>query len=116
MRREVPIRYPLGTSERRVTLCWALPLTLSRDIAHMELVRFASEAYEAWKAAEAAQPCPPSLQALNVFTNKKDIRDPWGRDYRFLCDPEAREMLAVSAGPDGHLGTADDISSDRQAR
>ena len=50
--------------------------------------------------------------------NSKDIRDPWGTDYHFMCGPFVTShgrttLIVTSAGEDGQFGTRDDIWSDR---
>ncbi len=56
------------------------------------------------------------LQAL-VSPNmlKQLVKDPWKQDYiyRFPGSVEADEPEIISAGPDGKLGTDDDISSQK---
>ena len=38
-------------------------------------------------------------------------RDPWDHDYELLTGPAKDEFAVVSAGPDGQLGSEDDIRS-----
>jgi type II secretion system (T2SS) protein G len=40
---------------------------------------------------------------------KENIRDPWGHEYVYVYSSE--EPKIVSSGPDGQLGTPDDIAS-----
>jgi general secretion pathway protein G len=56
--------------------------------------------------------CPKSLQDLKAagFINKIG-KDPWGNDYDFKCPGEKMTVDVVSAGPDGALGSEDDIAN-----
>lgn len=38
-------------------------------------------------------------------------QDPWGNDYKL--EIKGKNILVISAGPDGEMGTDDDIRSDR---
>jgi type II secretory pathway pseudopilin PulG len=38
-------------------------------------------------------------------------RDPWGHDYELRAGTSLNDIVAVSAGPDGVFGNADDIRS-----
>jgi hypothetical protein len=60
-----------------------------------------------WSREHAGAPCP-DLLALGVPT-----LDPWGHDLVLTCtdQPANQRAGAVSAGPDGALGTEDDIAS-----
>jgi hypothetical protein len=77
----------------------------------MAVKKFAFEAYIEWESAHPDRPCPPSLSALTEFMNSKDIRDPWGRNYVMACGEHGLGLFVVSPGPDGKLGTVDDIRS-----
>ncbi|MBL8892276.1 MAG: type II secretion system protein GspG [Planctomycetaceae bacterium] len=39
--------------------------------------------------------------------------DPWNNPYRLESDPQNNRVIVFSAGLDGQIGTADDISSDQ---
>jgi serine/threonine-protein kinase len=62
--------------------------------------------FAAWASDHAGAPCPDAA-ALG------DAPDPWGHAYRITCtDQPAGQILgAISAGPDGIAGNADDIAS-----
>lgn len=56
--------------------------------------------------------CPKSLQDLKAagFVNKIG-KDPWGNDYDFKCPGDKMNVDVVSGGPDGQIGTEDDIAN-----
>ena len=132
MRREVPIRYAIGSARSRLTglaviafiaLASLIMASLEprithcgvqarEDVARWESVEFATDAFRLFRSKYPALPCPPSLYALNEFTNKRGIDDPWGTDYRFVCSASEQRMVVQSAGEDRRFGTADDIGSD----
>lgn len=59
--------------------------------------------------------CPKSLQDLKASGFiKQAAADPWGNDYEFKC--EASGVEVISAGPDGELGTEDDLSNAGEVR
>ncbi len=85
-----------------------------QQIARSTIYKYAFEAYPSWSAANPTHTCPAKLEVLNEWMNHKDIRDPWGTDYRFRCRSLTGVTITViSAGEDQELGTADDIRSDR---
>ena len=60
---------------------------------------------------------PPRGQFPLLLEGEKDIRDLWGREYRY-CSGEGTDTpygekhpIITSAGPDGMFDTSDDISS-----
>lgn len=56
--------------------------------------------------------CPKTMQDLKAAgIIDKVAKDPWGTDYEFKCPGEKDGIDVVSAGPDGEMGTADDIAS-----
>jgi eukaryotic-like serine/threonine-protein kinase len=60
-----------------------------------------------WSRRHAGAPCP-TASALGSALN-----DPWGHPIAITCtDQPANQIIgAISAGPDGAMGTADDIGS-----
>jgi serine/threonine protein kinase len=62
--------------------------------------------FSAWSRDHAGAPCPDAA-ALG------DVRDPWGAPIQITCvDQPANQIVgAISAGPDGVVGTHDDIAS-----
>jgi hypothetical protein len=77
--------------------------------------QYAFEAYPQWAMNHPDKMCPAKLADLNEFMNRKDLKDPWGHDYKMYCGkdlpPAAKGIGIASAGPDGKLGTDDDIAS-----
>jgi general secretion pathway protein G len=60
--------------------------------------------------------CPEKLEDLLKYTNKKDLKDPWGQRYIMKCGESAPAEApngfgVVSLGADGKEGTEDDIHS-----
>jgi hypothetical protein len=77
--------------------------------------KYAFEAYPSWSAAHPDKACPKELAELNEYMNNKDIKDPWGHDYKMFCGANvpagAKGLAVISFGPDGKEGTADDLAS-----
>jgi hypothetical protein len=63
--------------------------------------------FVAWASEHAGAACPDA-SALGPAVN-----DPWGHPIAVTCtdQPANQTVGAISAGPDGALGTADDIAS-----
>ena len=85
-------------------------------IARMTAQKYANEAYPQWSTTHQDKACPDKLEDLNDYMNNKDIKDPWGNNFKMMCGQNlpagAKGGLAVmSAGPDGKEGTEDDIKS-----
>jgi hypothetical protein len=76
------------------------------EVARM-LAKEAARATERWRAHHGS--CPHSLDDLRDYTNFDVREDPWGNQYIVVCD--LRDAVVLSAGRDGRLGTADDITS-----
>ena len=85
------------------------------DIAALTVSKYANEAYVQWAQANPSKQCPAKLEDLNEYMNNKDIKDPWGNNYKMFCGstlPAGAHGLAVmSAGEDGKEGTEDDVKS-----
>ena len=86
------------------------------DIAKMTVNKYANEAYPSWSTSHTDKACPGALTELNEYMNNKDIKGPWGNDYKMFCGQNlpagAKGGLAVmSAGEDGKEGTEDDVKS-----
>jgi hypothetical protein len=60
-----------------------------------------------WSSSHAGAQCPKA-SALGA-----PVQDPWGHPLQLTCtDQPANQIVgAISAGPDGELGTHDDIGS-----
>lgn len=43
------------------------------------------------------------------------VKDPWGRDYVYEARPEGGHPILYSRGPDGRMGTTDDVMPDQAA-
>lgn len=59
--------------------------------------------------------CPKGLQELKAagFTSQVG-QDPWGNEYELKCPGEKGEVDVISAGPDGEMGTEDDLSNNAE--
>lgn len=56
--------------------------------------------------------CPKTLQDLKASgVAAKVTTDPWGNDYEFKCPGEKTSVDVISGGPDGEIGTEDDITN-----
>ena len=85
------------------------------DIAGATVKKYAYEAYPSWASSHPDKQCPEKLEALNEYMNNKDIKDPWGNDYKMFCGANlpagAKGIAVMSVGEDGKEGTADDVKS-----
>ncbi|HTR50766.1 MAG TPA: hypothetical protein VMJ10_08680 [Kofleriaceae bacterium] len=86
-----------------------------KAIAEITVRELATEAYPMWSRDHASEECPRSLGDLASYRTDRDLRDPWGHEYRMYCGsnlPAGAIGFAVSSdGEDGIEGTADDIKS-----
>jgi len=85
------------------------------SIAGATVKKYVYEAYPSWAQSHPDKSCPDKLESLNEYMNNKDIKDPWGNDYKMMCGanlpPGAKGMAVLSYGEDGKEGTADDVKS-----
>jgi hypothetical protein len=85
--------------------------------AKVQIGKFAFEAYGQWISThpEAQPPCPASISDLTPFMMSDDVHDPWGTPYTLECVPSQQgkgyDLRVKSAGPDGKMGTDDDLDS-----
>jgi hypothetical protein len=84
------------------------------ETAKIDLGKLAFEAYGQWLGQNPSKQCPAALSELTPYLERPDLSDPWGNPYEMRCDPGAKHvsLLVLSAGPDGKLGTDDDLDSD----
>lgn len=85
-------------------------------VAAMMVQQFANQAYPQWVSSNPSESCPKDLSELTKYMNKKDTKDPWGKEFIMLCGDKAPEgattgFAVMSLGEDGKEGTADDIKS-----
>ncbi len=78
------------------------------DVARMK-AKETADAFHRWRARHPDAPCPRSPDDLGDYSNFDIRHDPWGNRYVIACDE--RDAIVISPGPDGRLGTADDIFS-----
>ena len=85
------------------------------DIAQADRQEVRVRGVPAVVAAHPDKACPDKLEDLNEYMNNKDIKDPWGSQYKMLCGQNlpagAKGLAVMSAGEDSKEGTADDIKS-----
>jgi hypothetical protein len=87
------------------------------DIAKATLTakKIAFEGYPTWSVQHPEKACPDRIDDLLSFSNLTDAKDPWGGSFSIKCGPDlpkgAKGLAAMSPGPDGKDGTADDIKS-----
>lgn len=85
------------------------------DIAGATVKKYAYEAYPSWAQAHPDKSCPEKLESLNEYMNNKDIKDPWGQEYKMFCGPNlpagAKGLAVMSYGEDQKEGTGDDVKS-----
>ena len=85
------------------------------DIAGATVKKYAYEAYPTWSTSHPGKSCPEKLESLNEYMNNKDVKDPWGNDYKMYCGANlpagAKGLAVMSLGEDSKEGTADDIKS-----
>ncbi len=73
-------------------------------------------AYVRWVADADGEDCPDKLEDLLKYTNKKDLKDPWGSQFVMKCGDAApaesqNGFGVISLGADKKEGSADDIHS-----
>ena len=63
--------------------------------------------FAAWSRDHAGAPCPDGALLGGV------VLDPWGHPIELTCTDQPADQLvgAVSAGPDGIMGSGDDVAS-----
>jgi hypothetical protein len=63
----------------------------------------------AYAAASAQTGCPTITELIEAHTldGHARVEDAWGNRFRIVCD--ASEPRVLSAGPDGRMGTRDDL-------
>jgi hypothetical protein len=72
-----------------------------------------------WAMENPTSDCPPSLLGIAdlLGLDREATVDPWGKPYELLCGKGrlppgvSSGFAAVSLGPDGQRGTADDVES-----
>lgn len=70
----------------------------------------AADAY-AVGSAQAGCPTISELVEAKSLGEADRVEDAWGNRFRIVCDDSGPRV--VSVGPDGHLGTADDVRFSR---
>src|SRR5262249_15365032 len=79
-------------------------------------VRVISDAVKTYILLNSARELP-TMEQLTTKDEKGNVtietgsKDPWGQDYEIKRGEKLSDFEVVSAGPDGQMGTEDDISS-----
>lgn len=85
------------------------------DIARATVKKYAFEAYTSWSGQNPSKQCPDKLSDLDEYMNSKNVKDPWGNEYKMLCGANApageKGFHVASNGEDGKPDTEDDIKS-----
>ncbi|MBL8915093.1 MAG: type II secretion system protein GspG [Archangium sp.] len=82
------------------------------SVARMEIDSIA-HAVEMYRIENAQ--CPPTLAAIDSKYVSNVNADPWGQPYVYRCPgAEEGEVDIISIGPDGELGTEDDLRNRRR--
>jgi hypothetical protein len=99
----------LGISTSLVELVTGSPWSRERANVTWASVRELQRAAEKWRETHARYPCPTPerLAADRAIDSASKLTDAWSRPYRIECIDDV--TIALSAGPDGMFGTADDI-------
>ena len=80
------------------------------DTARKDVVQI-QQAVELYMTQKRGK-CPKTLQDLKASgVAAKVSKDPWGNDYEIKCPGEKTSVDVISAGPDGELGTEDDVNN-----
>ena len=80
------------------------------SVAEQETVKI-QQAIETFMLKKRGK-CPKSLQEVKAAGDiNKVSQDPWGNDYEIKCPGEKTSVDVISGGPDGQIGTEDDISN-----
>jgi hypothetical protein len=87
--------------------------TGSKDQVARQMVRqVAVESYARWATDNPGKQCPDSGLELAVYSDDRELRDPWGTTLVVLCEETLPGGIrVVSAGPDAKPDTSDDIRS-----
>ena len=71
-------------------------------IAKATVQKYAYDAYPQWSSAHPDKQCPEKLEDLNEYMNNKDIKDPWGNNYKMMCGSQlpagAKGLAVMSSG------------------
>jgi hypothetical protein len=82
--------------------------------AKLQISMLAFNAYVQW-TGQHSYPCPSALSELVPYLASPDLTDPWGTPYASECVPSQKgkgyDFRVKSAGPDGTMGTDDDLDS-----
>jgi hypothetical protein len=84
------------------------------ELAKKTVEKYAFEAYPQWSLV-SGKTCPDRLEELNEYIEAVNTKDPWGHNYKLICDPNLpfgiHNFKVMSSGSDGTDGTSDDIRS-----
>jgi serine/threonine-protein kinase len=108
----MPVPVPPPAPEPLAPTQPAPPAAPDPDAALAKQMKVALSGFVAWSHSHPGAPCPVA-SALG-----EPVEDPWGHPLELTCTDQPANQIAgaISAGPDGELGTADDIGSWQLAR
>jgi hypothetical protein len=78
------------------------------------LVKGYKSAYAQWRA-ENSGPCPNELSELHKYMKAPARTDTWGNPLVMKCTGSSDDFEVISGGPDGRVGTEDDILSSQKS-
>jgi hypothetical protein len=70
-------------------------------------------AFARWSPSHAGAACPTIADLIDPHGDPHELDDPWGHAIAITCTDQPADQIigAIAAGPDGTLGTDDDIPS-----
>jgi hypothetical protein len=101
----VPVLLIVGLAVPAKRVCPGFSLTRA-DIAQTVADWTTYEGYPVWQSSHPRGTCADALADLWGLQ-----LDPWGHEYNLRCIPGTQTLVVTSAGEDGVLGTADDITA-----
>ncbi len=80
---------------------------VDRAVANAQTVFDAAASWQGANSESGGCPTLSQLQHERYLDDQDAMEDPWGSRLRIQCDEDS--LTVVSAGPDGSLGTSDDV-------
>jgi hypothetical protein len=70
-------------------------------------------AFAQWSPAHGGAACPTARDLIDARGDAHDLDDPWGHPIAITCTDQPADQIigAIALGPDGVLGTDDDVPS-----
>ncbi len=110
------LHFTRGNRAETTTSPQAPPEMPLGTITRLRVKGYATDGLEMWKKKNPGKTCPATMAELAAAVDPQAVfEDEWGKEFVMVCGgklPEGAKGIAiVSPGPDGKLGTADDIKS-----